>query len=73
MACPNFMEKIFAGGSKTAKFVKVFSLKSFPLYSMTWNGTHPEYSSGVYKYQNGRPPLSLYKREKPKEVIPYGQ
>ena len=26
------MEKTFAGGSKTAKFVNVFSLKSFLLY-----------------------------------------
>ena len=32
MACPNFEEKTFAGGSKTAKFVNVFSLESFPLY-----------------------------------------
>ena len=33
MVRPNFVEKIFTGGSKTAKFVKVFSLESFPLYS----------------------------------------
>ena len=26
------MEKTFADGGKIAKFVKVFSLKSFPLY-----------------------------------------
>ena len=26
------LNKTFAGGSKTAKFVKVFSLESFPLY-----------------------------------------
>ena len=32
MACPNFEEKTFAGGSKNTKFVNVFSLKSFPLY-----------------------------------------
>ena len=32
MARPNFVEKTFAGDSKTAKFVKVFSLESFPLY-----------------------------------------
>ena len=32
MACPNFMEKTFAGGSKTAKFANVFSLESFMLY-----------------------------------------
>ena len=38
---PNFVEKTFTNSHKTAKFVKVFSLKSFPLYSMraTW-GTH---------------------------------
>ena len=34
MACPNFVEKTFAGGSKTAKFVKVFSLECFPLYGI---------------------------------------
>ena len=34
MAHPNFVEKSFVGGSKTAKFVKVFSLESFPLYSI---------------------------------------
>ena len=32
MARPNFMEKTFVGGSQTVKFVKVFSLESFPLY-----------------------------------------
>ena len=32
MAHPNFVEKTFIGGSKTAKFVNVFSLESFPLY-----------------------------------------
>ena len=31
-ACPNFLEKTFTGGSKTAKFVNVFSLESFVLY-----------------------------------------
>ena len=31
-ACPNFVEKTFTGGSKTAKFMNVFSLKSFALY-----------------------------------------
>ena len=34
MARPTFMEKTFMGGSKTAKFMKVFSLENFPLYSM---------------------------------------
>ena len=29
---PNFAEKTFANRHKTAKFAKVFSLKSFPLY-----------------------------------------
>jgi hypothetical protein len=28
------MEKIFTGGSQTVKFVKIFSLKNFPLYSI---------------------------------------
>ena len=30
----NFIEKTFADGSRTSKFTKVFSLESFPLYSM---------------------------------------
>ena len=37
MARPNFVEKTFADDSKTAKFVKVVSLKSFPLYGITHN------------------------------------
>ena len=32
MGCPNSVEKTFTGGSKTTKFVNVFSLKSFSLY-----------------------------------------
>ena len=28
----NFVEKTFAGGYKIMKFVKIFSLESFPLY-----------------------------------------
>ena len=31
---PNFVEKTFADGSQTSKSAKVFSLKSFPLYSI---------------------------------------
>ena len=31
---PNFVEKTFTNSHKTAKFVKVFSLKSFPLYTV---------------------------------------
>ena len=31
---PNFTEKTFANSHKTAKFAKVFSLESFPLYGM---------------------------------------
>ena len=41
MARPNFMEKTFVGGSKTVKFVKVFSLESFLLYGIehaVWSG-----------------------------------
>ena len=34
MAQPNFMEKTFASGSKTQKFVNFFSLESFPLYGI---------------------------------------
>ena len=33
-AHPNFAEKTITGGSKTAKFMNVFSLESFPLYSI---------------------------------------
>ena len=32
---PNFTEKTFANRQKTAKFAKVFSLESFPLYGMS--------------------------------------
>ena len=38
MACPNFVEKTFAGGSKTVKFMKVFSLESFLLYGILRSG-----------------------------------
>ena len=31
---PNFVEKTFANSHKTSKFAKVFSLESFPLYSI---------------------------------------
>ena len=31
---PNFLEKNFVNSHKTAKFVKVFSLKSFLLYTV---------------------------------------
>ena len=31
---PNFTEKTFVNSHKTTKFAKVFSLKSFPLYSI---------------------------------------
>ncbi len=34
VACLNFVEKIFADDCKSAKFVKVFSLESFPLYGI---------------------------------------
>ena len=37
MASPDFVEKTFAGGSQTMKFVKVFSLESFLLYSSKLN------------------------------------
>ena len=32
---PNFTEKTFANSHKTAKFAKVFSLESFPLYGIS--------------------------------------
>ena len=34
MACPSFVEKIFADGSKATKFVNVFSLES--TFSTIW-------------------------------------
>ena len=34
MPRPNFAEKTFAYSHKTAKFTKVFSLTSFPLYGI---------------------------------------
>ena len=34
------MEKAFVDGCKIAKFVKVFSLESFPLYDMLWCYMH---------------------------------
>ena len=43
MARPNFVEKTFAGGSKTAKFVKVFSLESFPLYGIKAIACYPAF------------------------------
>ena len=42
MAHPNFMEKTFTVGSKTAKFVNVFSLKSVLLYDIK---KHASYQS----------------------------
>ena len=35
MARPNLEEKTFPGGSKTAKFMNIFSLESFPLLYCT--------------------------------------
>ena len=35
MARPNFVEKIFAGGSKTVKFVKVFCYTVYPFNEET--------------------------------------
>ena len=40
---PNFKEKSFANSHKTAKFAKIFSLESFPLYNIVW--TKLEFSS----------------------------
>ena len=39
-ACPNFVGKTFAGGSKTAKFVNIFSLESFALYGVMMSQSH---------------------------------
>ena len=42
----NFVEKIFIGGSKTAKVVNVFSLESFAPYGIS--GSVPVSSLGTY-------------------------
>ena len=34
VACLKFVEKTLVGGYQPAKFVKVFSVKNFPLYGM---------------------------------------
>ena len=39
MARPNSVEKTYVGGSKTTKFVNVFSLESFVLYSTSLTTT----------------------------------
>jgi len=38
---PNFVEKTVVNSHKTAKFAKVFSLKSFPLYSISRSTLYP--------------------------------
>ena len=45
---PKFVEKTFAYSHKTAKFTKVFSLKSFLLY-----GTCPEHSTYSFAFEDG--------------------
>ena len=37
MARPSFVEKTFTGGSKTVKFVNIFSLESLVLYSTAFS------------------------------------
>ena len=36
---PNFTEKTFANSYKILKFAEVFSLESFPLYGICYNGS----------------------------------
>ena len=36
---PNFTVKTFANSCKILKFTEVFSLKSFPLYGICYNGS----------------------------------
>ena len=55
MAHPNFVEKTFAGGSKTAKIVKVFSLESFPLYGINYDII--QYSSSWCIITTMQPPI----------------
>ena len=38
---PSFMEKTFAGGSKTERFSNVFFLESFPLYGIDIRDVYP--------------------------------
>ena len=40
---PNFAEKTFTNCHKTAKFAKVFSLESFPLYGIRYSYTAKSY------------------------------
>ena len=48
---PNFLENTFANSHKTSKFVKVFSLESFPLYGimhlLTSNSHTTEHSTSI--------------------------
>ena len=53
MARPNFEEKTFVGGSKTAKFVNVFSLESFPLYGIIHAGICTVLLWYTYMYIDG--------------------
>ena len=61
MARPNFEEKTFAGGSKTAKFVNIFSLESFLLYgtqihaSMCSIGDCVDVPTEPVSYESGDP------------------
>ena len=45
---PNFVEKTFANSHKTTKFTKVFSLESFPLYSMKLKTWEQDQTQNIY-------------------------
>ena len=51
-ACPNFEEKTLVVASKTAKFVNVFSLESFLLYSILLNSTIAHHSVQEHNREN---------------------
>ena len=40
---PNFAKKTFTNSHKTLKYAKVFSLESFPLYTVNMHTQHPTY------------------------------
>ena len=61
VACLNFVEKTFTGGCKIAKFVKDFSLKSFPV-TVVLAPSHPLFVDRILIAKSARrkfSPISL--------------
>ena len=55
---PNFAEKTFADSHKSAKFAKVFSLESFPLYGSQWTYIYTQMSIHIH-FTCGSPKQNL--------------